>query len=128
MYHTNSSICYIQDRAGAPFGQWFVTIVIGDESIFEVSGCWNGDRDCAGALLLIPSFLQLLKLYPAATDQVTKQHFVGIVCTFQLMLTARQASSVREIYCAALQLSVMLSGPWLEHEQRHLLAPQGCCS
>lgn len=128
MDHTNSSICYIQDRAGAPIRQWLVTILIGDKGVFKVSGCWDGDRDSASALLLIPGFLQLLKFYPAATDQVTKQHCIGIVCTFQLMLTARQASFVREIYCAALQLSVMLNGPWLEHEQKHLLALQGCCS
>ena len=82
MYHTNSAISYIQDRAGAPLRQWFVTIVIGDKGIFKVSGCWNGDRDCASALLLIPSFLQLLKLYPAATHQIGKRHCIGVACSF----------------------------------------------
>ena len=73
MDHTNSSIGYIQDRAGAPIRQWFATISVGDKGVFKVSGGWNGDRDCASALLLIPGILQLLKLYPAATYQVTKE-------------------------------------------------------
>lgn len=65
MNYTDCSIGDVENRAGAPVRGRLVPVVIGDKGIFKVPGSRNRNRDCACALLLIPSFLQLLILDPA---------------------------------------------------------------
>ena len=64
MDHTDGSIGSIENWAGSTIRRRLVTVMIRDEGVFKVPGSRNGNRNCACALLLIPSFLQLLVLDP----------------------------------------------------------------
>ena len=88
MNYTDYSIGGVENRAGATVGGRLVSIVIGDKGIFKVPGSWNGNRDCACALLLIPSFLQLLILDPATPKlSVRKTPFAcGAVMSMESVL------------------------------------------
>ena len=65
VHHPYSAIGNIEDGASATVGKTSTTISERYERIIKWSTGWNRHRYCAGALLLLPSFLQLLKLDPA---------------------------------------------------------------
>ena len=52
--------------------------MIRDEGIFKVPGSRNGNRHCACALLLIPSFLQLLVLDPETAKFPVRREFLHL--------------------------------------------------
>lgn len=81
MNYANCSIGDIQNRAGATVRRGLVAVTIRDEGILKVPGSWDGNGHCACALLLIPSFLQLLILDPETPESFQS----GSILAFNLI-------------------------------------------